>query len=47
MSTNEEIAAELLFPTNIIKTHLKSLYRKLDVARRADAVRHGRALGLC
>jgi LuxR family maltose regulon positive regulatory protein len=47
MSTNEEIAAELFLSTNTIKTHLKSLYRKLDVVRRADAVRHGRALGLC
>ena len=47
MSTNEEIAGELFLSTNTIKTHLKSLYRKLDVARRSDAVRHGRALGLC
>ncbi len=47
MSTNEEIAAQLYLSTNTIKTHLKSLYRKLDVARRSDAVRRGRALGLC
>ena len=47
MSTNEEIATELFVSTNTVKTHLKSLYRKLGVARRSDAFRRGRALGLC
>jgi LuxR family maltose regulon positive regulatory protein len=47
LSTNEEIAAELFLSPNTIKTHLKSLYRKLDVTRRSEAFRRGRALGLC
>ena len=47
LSTNREIAAELFLSTNTVKTHLKSLYRKLEVARRSEAFRRGRALGLC
>ena len=47
LSTNEEIAADLFLSPNTVKTHLKSLYRKLDVTRRSDAFRRGRALGLC
>lgn len=47
LSTNEEIGADLFLSTNTVKTHLKSLYRKLDVTRRSDAFRRGRALGLC
>jgi LuxR family maltose regulon positive regulatory protein len=47
LSTNEEIAAELFLSTNTVKTHLKSLFRKLEVARRSEAFRRGRALGLC
>ena len=47
LSTNEEIAADLFLSPNTVKTHLKSLYRKLEVSRRSDAYRRGRALGLC
>ena len=47
LSTNEEIAADLFLSPNTVKTHLKSLYRKLEVSRRSDAFRRGRALGLC
>lgn len=47
LSTNEEIAAELYLSPNTVKTHLKGLYRKLEVTRRSDAFRKGRALGLC
>ncbi|HEU5483801.1 MAG TPA: LuxR C-terminal-related transcriptional regulator [Microlunatus sp.] len=47
LSTNEEIATELYLSTNTVKTHLKSLYRKLGVTRRSDAFRRGRVLGLC
>ncbi len=47
LSTNDEIAADLFLSTNTVKTHLKSLYRKLDVSRRSEAFRRGRALGLC
>ncbi|HET9649735.1 MAG TPA: LuxR C-terminal-related transcriptional regulator [Microlunatus sp.] len=47
LSTNEEIAADLYLSTNTVKTHLKSLFRKLEVTRRSDAFRRGRTLGLC
>ena len=47
LSTNDEIAADLFLSPNTVKTHLKSLYRKLEVTRRSDAFRRGRALGLC
>lgn len=44
--TNREIAAELDITTNTLKTHLRSLYRKLNVSSRDEAVRQGRASGL-
>jgi LuxR family transcriptional regulator, maltose regulon positive regulatory protein len=45
--SNEEIAAELVLSLNTVKTHMRSLFQKLSVTRRADAVRRGRTLGLC
>ena len=45
--SNEEIAVHLVLSLNTIKTHMRSLFQKLSVTRRADAVRRGRALGLC
>ena len=45
--SNEEIAADLVVSMNTVKTHIRSLFQKLTVTRRADAVRRGRALGLC
>jgi LuxR family transcriptional regulator, maltose regulon positive regulatory protein len=45
--SNEEIAADLVLSLNTVKTHMRSLFQKLSVSRRADAVRRGRALGLC
>jgi LuxR family maltose regulon positive regulatory protein len=45
--SNEEIAADLFLSLNTVKTHLRSLFQKLSVTRRADAVRRGRAIGLC
>ena len=45
--SNEEIAADLVVSMNTVKTHIRSLFQKLAVTRRADAVRRGRALGLC
>ncbi len=45
MST-EEIAADLYLSVNTVKTHLKSIYRKLDATRRGEAVRRARELGL-
>ena len=44
--SNREIASELFVTTNTVKTHLRSIYRKLDVARRRDAVDRARDLRL-
>jgi LuxR family transcriptional regulator, maltose regulon positive regulatory protein len=44
--SNREIAAELFVTTNTVKTHLRSIYRKLDVAHRRDAVTRARDLRL-
>jgi LuxR family maltose regulon positive regulatory protein len=41
-----EIASELFVSENTIRTHMRHLYAKLGVHRRADAVRRGRDLGL-
>ncbi|WP_406341235.1 LuxR C-terminal-related transcriptional regulator [Streptomyces sp. NBC_01578] len=46
MMSTEEIAADLYVSVNTVKTHLKSVYRKLAVNRRNDAVRRARDLGL-
>ena len=42
----EDIAADLFLSVNTIKTHQRSIYRKLSVSRRNDAVRRARELGL-
>jgi ATP/maltotriose-dependent transcriptional regulator MalT len=47
LCSNEEIAVDLVLSLNTVKTHMRSLFQKLSVSRRADAVRRGRALGLC
>jgi LuxR family maltose regulon positive regulatory protein len=44
--SNREIAAELYVSVNTLKTHLKSLYRKLDATSRHDAVVRSKMLGL-
>lgn len=46
MRTSEEIATEMFVSINTVKTHLKSIYRKLAVTRRGDAVRRAHQLGL-
>ncbi|MDI2124993.1 LuxR C-terminal-related transcriptional regulator [Yinghuangia seranimata] len=46
LSSNEEIAAALYVSANTVKTHLTSIYRKLGVSRRRDAVRKARDLGI-
>ncbi|MEV0320425.1 LuxR C-terminal-related transcriptional regulator [Streptomyces sp. NPDC050658] len=46
MMTTEEIAQELYLSVNTVKTHLKSVYRKLSVSRRSAAVRRARELQL-
>lgn len=44
--TTDEIAAALHITTNTLKTHLKSVYRKLGVANRREAVAALRRAGL-
>ncbi len=44
--TTTEIADTLFVSPNTLKSHMKSIYRKLDVSSRADAVRDGEARGL-
>jgi LuxR family maltose regulon positive regulatory protein len=46
LRSTEEIAAELHVSVNTVKTHLKSIHRKLCVTRRGDAVRRARQLDL-
>ena len=46
MMSNREIATEMHFSVNTVKTHLKAIYRKLGVSRRRDAVEHARARSL-
>lgn len=46
MMTTEEIAADLFVSVNTVKTHLKSVYRKLGVNRRNEAVHRARELRL-
>jgi len=46
LKTNDEIAGAFYVSTNTIKTHLKALFRKLDVGSRREAVRRGHELGL-
>jgi LuxR family maltose regulon positive regulatory protein len=41
-----EIAAELFVSSNTIRSHLRSVYAKLGVHSRADAVNRARELGL-
>jgi LuxR family maltose regulon positive regulatory protein len=44
--TTEEIASTMFVSVNTIRTHVRSILRKLAVSRRNEAVRRGRALGL-
>jgi LuxR family transcriptional regulator, maltose regulon positive regulatory protein len=46
MLSASEIAAELYVSVNTVKTHVRSIYRKLDANRRRDAVRRARELQL-
>ena len=45
--SQREVGAALHLSVNTVKSYTKSLYRKLDVGSRREAVERGRALGLC
>ena len=44
--SNVEIARELSISTNTLKTHLKSIYRKLGASSRSEAIAQARRLHL-
>ena len=44
--TNVEIASRLYVSVNTLKTHLKNIYRKLDVTSRGEAIERAESLGL-
>lgn len=44
--SNQEIADKLFISINTVKTHLSSLYQKLEVSRRSLAVKKARSLKL-
>jgi LuxR family transcriptional regulator, maltose regulon positive regulatory protein len=46
MLNTVEIAAQMYISVNTVKTHLKSIYRKLAASHRGEAVRRARQLGM-
>jgi LuxR family maltose regulon positive regulatory protein len=46
LESTAEIATEMYISVNTVKTHLKSIYRKLAATHRGEAVRHARQFGL-
>ncbi len=44
--TNAQIASQLMVSVNTVKTHLKSVFRKLGVERRQDVFPRARQLGM-
>ncbi|HYH25952.1 MAG TPA: LuxR C-terminal-related transcriptional regulator, partial [Blastococcus sp.] len=45
--SQREVGTALHLSVNTVKGYTKSLYRKLDVGSRREAVERGHALGLC
>ena len=45
-ATNREIAGTLFLSPHTVKEHTSSLYRKLEVRNRAEAVQRAQRLGL-
>ena len=46
MLWTEEIAEAMYVSVNTVKTHVRSILRKLSASRRNEAVRRARTLGL-
>jgi LuxR family maltose regulon positive regulatory protein len=46
MLSTAEIAAEMFLSVNTVKTHLRSIYRKLSATHRSEAVRRAQQLEL-
>jgi LuxR family maltose regulon positive regulatory protein len=44
--SNREMAGQMYISVNTLKTHVRSIYRKLDVPHRSAAVRRAKALQL-
>jgi LuxR family transcriptional regulator, maltose regulon positive regulatory protein len=44
--THREIGETLFISLNTVKSHVRSLYQKLTISSREEAVRKGRELGL-
>jgi ATP/maltotriose-dependent transcriptional regulator MalT len=44
--TNKKIADQLVISENTLRTHVRNLYRKLDVNNRTQAMKAGQELGL-
>jgi LuxR family maltose regulon positive regulatory protein len=44
--SSTEIAEQLYLSVNTVRSHIKSIYGKLDVHRRTEAISHARELGL-
>jgi LuxR family maltose regulon positive regulatory protein len=44
--TNQEIAGKLIVAPGTVKAHTASIYRKLDVSNRTEAVARARQLGI-